>query len=88
MKAVEMWKAAGPLFEQSSEMQDIIKIDAKLAEVDSAILVEYEEKLRHLSELHVPVSTPEETYIGEDEEEDQLAQGKDVGDKGRQGVLV
>jgi hypothetical protein len=38
LKAVEMWKAARPLFERSSQMLDIIKIDVKLAEVDSAIL--------------------------------------------------
>ncbi|KAJ7252323.1 hypothetical protein C8J57DRAFT_1238201 [Mycena rebaudengoi] len=42
LKAVEFSKIARPLFEQSSQMKDIIKIDAKLAEVDSAVLVEYE----------------------------------------------
>ncbi|KAJ7260688.1 hypothetical protein C8J57DRAFT_1232937 [Mycena rebaudengoi] len=88
MEAVEMWKAARPLFKRSSQMQDVIKIDVKLAEVDSAILIEYEEKLRHLSELHVPASGPGEAYNGEDGEEDQLAHGSDFGDKGRQGVLV
>ncbi|KAJ7279520.1 hypothetical protein C8J57DRAFT_1221180 [Mycena rebaudengoi] len=84
MKAVELWKTARPLFEWSSQMKDIIKIDAKLAEVDSAILVEYEEQLQQLSELHVPIRAPEDTYITEEEEEDELAQGTDVGDKGRQ----
>jgi hypothetical protein len=49
MKAVGLWKAARPLFERSSQMKDIIKLDAKLAEVDSTVLVEYEEKLQHLS---------------------------------------
>jgi ATP/maltotriose-dependent transcriptional regulator MalT len=61
MKAVELWKAARPLFERSSQMKDITQIDEKLAEVDSAILVEYEEQ--QLSELHVPVSALEEAYI-------------------------
>jgi exoribonuclease II len=87
MKAVELWKAARPLFERSSQMKDIVKIDAKLAEVDSAILVEYEEQLERLSELHVSVSAPE-AYISEEEEEDELAQGSDVGDKGRKVVLA
>ncbi|KAJ7279711.1 hypothetical protein C8J57DRAFT_1570757 [Mycena rebaudengoi] len=49
MKAVGLWMAARPLFERSSQMKDIIKLDAKLAEVDSAVLVVYEEKLQHLA---------------------------------------
>ncbi|KAJ7245539.1 hypothetical protein C8J57DRAFT_1679566 [Mycena rebaudengoi] len=85
MNAVELWKAARPLFKRSSQMKDIFNIDAKLAAVDS---VEYEEQLQQLSELHVPASAPGEAYIAEDEEEDKLAQGSNFGDKGRQGVLV
>jgi hypothetical protein len=80
MKAVELWKAARPLFERSSQMDDILKIDGKLAE--------YEEQLQRLSELDVPVSATEEAYITEEEEEeeeDKSAQGSDVGDKGKQG---
>jgi hypothetical protein len=46
MKAVELWKAARPMFGRSSQMKDMIKIDAKLAEVDSAVLAEYEEQLQ------------------------------------------
>jgi hypothetical protein len=42
--------------------------------------------------LHVPVSALEEAYITEEEEEEEeenkLAQGSDIGDKGRHGVLV
>ncbi|KAJ7273839.1 hypothetical protein C8J57DRAFT_1594468 [Mycena rebaudengoi] len=87
MKAVELWKAARPLFERSFQMKNIVKIDAKLAEVDSAVLAEYEEQLQQLSELHVPGSAPEEAYIFE-KEEDQLAQGSDVRDKGRVEALV
>jgi hypothetical protein len=45
MKAVELWKTARPLFERSSQMKDIAWIDAKLAEADSAVFIEYEEKL-------------------------------------------
>ncbi|KAJ7258325.1 hypothetical protein C8J57DRAFT_1516223 [Mycena rebaudengoi] len=78
MKAVELWKAARPLFERSSQMKDIVMIDAKLAEIDSAILVEYEEQLQQLSELHVPVRAPEKAYITKEEEEkDEVAQGID-----------
>ncbi|KAJ7217616.1 hypothetical protein C8J57DRAFT_1537603 [Mycena rebaudengoi] len=84
MKAVELWKAARPLFERSFQMKDITCIDAKLVEVDSAVLAEYEEQLQHLSELHVSVSAPEEAFIVEEEYEEKLAHG----DKGRQVVLV
>jgi tetratricopeptide (TPR) repeat protein len=87
MKAVNLWKAARPLFEQSSQMQDITRIDAKLAEIDSAILAKYEEQLQYLSELPVPVSALEEAYIVEEEEEDKLSQGWDFEDEGSQGVL-
>jgi hypothetical protein len=88
IKAVELWKAARPLFERSSQMKDMIRIDAKLAKIDSAVLVECEEQLQQLSELHAPVSAPEETYIAEDEEEDNLAQGSDFEDEGKQGALI
>ncbi|KAJ7244223.1 hypothetical protein C8J57DRAFT_1242935 [Mycena rebaudengoi] len=77
IKAIELWKAARPLFECSSQMKDIIKVDKKLAEVDSAVFVKYEEQLQHLPD--VPVNAPEE------EEE---AEGIDFGDKGTQGILV
>ncbi|KAJ7234115.1 hypothetical protein C8J57DRAFT_1575548 [Mycena rebaudengoi] len=91
MKAVELWNAARPLFERSSQMKDMVNIDAKLAKVDSAVLAEYAEQLQRLSELHVPRSGPEETFIVEGEEEegkDILAEESDLGDKGKEGVLA
>ncbi|KAJ7254446.1 hypothetical protein C8J57DRAFT_1657679 [Mycena rebaudengoi] len=88
IKAVELWKAARPLFERSSQMKDIIKIDAKLAEIDSTFLEEYEQQLQRLSELHVPGSAPEEKCIGGDEEEDNLAQGSNFEAEGKQGVFA
>ncbi|KAJ7274045.1 hypothetical protein C8J57DRAFT_1714971 [Mycena rebaudengoi] len=91
IKAIELWKTARPLFERSSQMKDVIKLDTKIAEVDFAILAKYEEQLQHLSELHVPVSALEEAYITEEEEEEEenkLAQGSDIWDKGKHGVLV
>ncbi|KAJ7275685.1 hypothetical protein C8J57DRAFT_1466432 [Mycena rebaudengoi] len=92
MKAVDLWKAARPLFKRSSQMKNITQIDARLTEVDSAILAEYEKQLQQLSELHIPHSAPEEAYITEEEEEeeeeDKSDQGSHVGDKGREEVLV
>jgi hypothetical protein len=73
-------------------MKNITQIDARLTEVDSAILAEYEKQLQQLSELHIPHSAPEEAYITEEEEEeeeeDKSDQGSHVGDKGREEVLV
>jgi hypothetical protein len=71
MKAVVLWKAARPLFEMSSQLKDIIKLDAKLVEVDSAVLVEYDENLQHLAELCVSGSTLEEVFVVEDQEEEE-----------------
>ncbi|KAJ7261935.1 hypothetical protein C8J57DRAFT_1633383 [Mycena rebaudengoi] len=90
MKAVELWKGARPLFKRSSQMKDISWIDAKLAAVDSAILLEYEKQLQQLAELHVPVNeTLEGTYNVEDkeEEESEVIQ-EDVRGEGRQRVLI
>jgi hypothetical protein len=69
--------------QKSSQRKDIIKIDAKLAEINSAVLAEYNAQLHRLSELHVPGSAPEETNIAEDEEEAKLAEGSNFGNKGR-----
>jgi hypothetical protein len=85
IKGVELWKAARPLFERSSQMKDVTRIDSKLAEVDSALLAEYEEQLQQLSELKVSVGAAEGTCIVEDEEKDE---GSDVGHQAMQGVLV
>jgi hypothetical protein len=38
VKAVELWKAARPLFERSSQVKAITQIDAKLAEVNVTVL--------------------------------------------------
>jgi hypothetical protein len=87
MKTVELWKTARPLFERSSQTKDIAQIDAKLADIDPAVLVGYEEQLQRLSELHAPGSAPELSYIGGNEEQDNLAQGSDFEER-KQGVLV
>jgi hypothetical protein len=68
MNAVGLWKDARPLFKRSSQMKDITRIDAKLAEIDPAVLAEYEEQLQRLSELNLPGSLLEETSSGDDEE--------------------
>jgi hypothetical protein len=85
IKAIELWEAAKPLFKRSSQMKDVIAINARLAAVDSAVLAECEEQLQRLPEFNVPV---EGTYIMENEEEGKLVQRSDFRDRGRQGVLI
>ncbi|KAJ7243280.1 hypothetical protein C8J57DRAFT_1243573 [Mycena rebaudengoi] len=85
IKAIELWEAARPLFKRSSQMKDVIAINARLAAVDSAVLAECEEQLQRLPEFNVPV---EGTYIMENEEEGKLVQRSDFRDRGRQGVLI
>ncbi|KAJ7261931.1 hypothetical protein C8J57DRAFT_1232068 [Mycena rebaudengoi] len=86
IKAVELWKTARPLFKWSSQMKDVAQIDTKLAEVDSAVLVEYDKQLQWLSELNVPGGAMEGTYIVE--EGDKVVEGSEVRDEGRQRDLV
>ncbi|KAJ7274698.1 hypothetical protein C8J57DRAFT_1224287 [Mycena rebaudengoi] len=81
-KAVELWKAARPLFKRSSQMKDIIMIDANWQRL----------MLLFWLKLHVPGGA-QGTYIvevveEEEEEDDKLAEENDFGDKGKQGVLV
>jgi tetratricopeptide (TPR) repeat protein len=57
LRAVELWKAARPLFERSSQNRDIARIDAKLTTVEASILEHYERQLLQLAELNVPTTT-------------------------------
>jgi tetratricopeptide (TPR) repeat protein len=79
-KAVELWKAARPLFEQSSQIKDVTKLDEKLAQVDPTVLADYEKNLLQLAELQVPVNTPDKEEDQEEEEEEEekdKSHGKD-----------
>jgi hypothetical protein len=56
MQAVEFWEEARPLFEKSSQQQDVLEIDTRLASVNREILdvpAKTVAKLRHLA---VPVT--------------------------------
>jgi hypothetical protein len=86
-------KTANAMFQKcfSSSLAILLELVLLCAERlgDLSILVEYEEKLQHLSELCVPDSTLKEKYVEEEEmEEDTLAYTSDFGDKGRKAVLV
>ncbi|KAJ7261954.1 hypothetical protein C8J57DRAFT_1633455, partial [Mycena rebaudengoi] len=80
IKAVALWKTAKPLFERSSQMNDVTRIDTKLASVDTAVMIDYQKQLQQLTEQKVSVGATEEIFIVEDGDEDELAQGRDVED--------
>ncbi|KAJ7257841.1 hypothetical protein C8J57DRAFT_1516717 [Mycena rebaudengoi] len=66
MKAIELWKAARPLFERSSQTKDIIRIDANLATVDFSVLAASEKQLQQLKKLHVPIGELDRVHITEE----------------------
>jgi hypothetical protein len=66
--------------ERSSQMNDVTRIDTKLASVDTAVMIDYQKQLQQLTEQKVSVGATEEIFIVEDGDEDELARGRDVGD--------
>jgi hypothetical protein len=60
LKAVELWSTAGPLFERSSQTQQVQCIEERLASVGSDVL-EHHRKIAPLVELNV--------HSGKDEEQ-------------------
>jgi hypothetical protein len=60
LKAVELWEIARPLFEQSSQVKQVVCIDQRLADVGEHVLEQYRKKLAHLAELNVPSAAVEE----------------------------
>lgn len=55
-EAIEWWKAARPLFEQSMQAKDITSIDTRLAAVENC----YQAALDHLVTFHAPVQSLQE----------------------------
>jgi hypothetical protein len=76
LKSVCLWKVARPLFQRSSQMKDVARIDRKLADMDSAILEENNKKLQQLAELKASVRELEDAHIDEDEELQCLLQAE------------
>jgi hypothetical protein len=58
---VELWKAARPLFQKSSQAKDVARIDRKLADaVDSHVMEENDSQLQRLEELKAHIEADEE----------------------------
>jgi tetratricopeptide (TPR) repeat protein len=56
MQAVEFWEEARPLFEKSSQQQDVLEIDTRLASVNREILDAPAKTVAKLRHLAVPVT--------------------------------
>jgi hypothetical protein len=59
LKAVELWSTAGPLFERSSQAQQVQCIEVRLASVGNDVL-EHHRNIARLMELNVPSGKDEE----------------------------
>ncbi|KAJ7911709.1 hypothetical protein B0H13DRAFT_1875543 [Mycena leptocephala] len=70
LKAVEFWEAARPLFERSSQAQQVQHIDDRVANISKDVLKQHRNNLARLSELNAPAGPVEEL-------EDDLS---DIGD--------
>ncbi|KAJ7462873.1 hypothetical protein FB451DRAFT_1494903 [Mycena latifolia] len=63
-KAIELWKTARPLFEHSSQANQVTQIDERLAAITNNVLEETTDSLSHLGQLNAPIAVSEETYEG------------------------
>lgn len=61
--ALEFWKEARPLFERSSQMEQVVLVDAKITTISERLSTAHKEKLGCLSELHLPSSVVEATAV-------------------------
>ncbi|KAJ7493580.1 hypothetical protein FB451DRAFT_1164474 [Mycena latifolia] len=59
--AMQFWRNARPLFEKSSQTQDVAQIDARLGVVDQ----EHQKTLAHLASLNPPIEQLDSFSIGE-----------------------
>jgi hypothetical protein len=76
LRAVELWKAARPLFVRSSQARDVARIDAKLAMVDTSIFEHSERQLLQLTELNVPTGVSTAMALEKSQEDQELVDGE------------
>jgi hypothetical protein len=60
LKALELWQAARPLFERSSQVKQVMNIEEMLAGISPEVLKEHRDKLASLAELNAFPRTSEE----------------------------
>ncbi|KAJ7820221.1 hypothetical protein B0H14DRAFT_1346542 [Mycena olivaceomarginata] len=78
LKAMTLWNTARPLFECSSQAQQVEHIDHRIASVSRDAQIQYRKHITHLAELNAPSSTVEEVEVDEDNIEnlESMAEGK------------
>ncbi|KAJ7915965.1 hypothetical protein B0H13DRAFT_2323828 [Mycena leptocephala] len=76
-KAVEFWEAARPLFERSSQAEQVQCIDERVANISKDVLKQHRNNLAHLAELNAPSGTLEELEDDLSDIEDNV----DIGDE-------
>jgi tetratricopeptide (TPR) repeat protein len=55
LRAVELWEMARPLFERSTQVEQVKNIEKRLAGIGTDVLEEYKNKLASMVELNTPV---------------------------------
>ncbi|KAJ7104938.1 hypothetical protein C8R44DRAFT_746185 [Mycena epipterygia] len=63
VKAVDHWKMARPLFEQSSQAKDMAQIDIRLASVDQTVFNTHQKTLALLDKLEAPTTSLGQLFI-------------------------
>ncbi|KAJ7787404.1 hypothetical protein B0H14DRAFT_2629405 [Mycena olivaceomarginata] len=68
LQAIELWNVARPLFERSSQVEEVKYIDERLACVGSDVLEQHRENQACLTDLHVGEANLSVAKIGDSEE--------------------
>ena len=81
LKAVEFWEAARQLFERSSQVKQVQRIDERVANISEDVLKQHRNNLACLSELNALAGHVEEL-------EDDLSDIEDMGDVKEPGLIA
>ncbi|KAJ7922738.1 hypothetical protein B0H13DRAFT_2408025 [Mycena leptocephala] len=86
LKAVEFWERARPLFECSSQAQQVQHINERLAGISEDVLEQHRNNLAHLAELNAPSGTIEE--LEEDLSDIEDLDKMDMGEEKELGLIA
>ncbi|KAJ7762222.1 hypothetical protein B0H16DRAFT_1688309 [Mycena metata] len=74
LKALELWEAARPLFERSSQAKRVQDLDERVGDISEEVKEQHQRNLARLAELNVPVGRVEEVDSNAEEPESQAEQ--------------
>jgi tetratricopeptide (TPR) repeat protein len=86
LKAVKFWERARPLFERSSQAQQVQNINERLAGISNDVPEQHRNNLAHLAELNAPAGTIEE--LEEDLSDIEELDKMDMGEENELGLIV